>query len=148
MNDSFLYTVPQWIIFSGIVAIIYGWLEQKEQFRIIGTSILIVLGLFSVYVFFGDFLAAYKYLTPYEAAMLELEEQEMLSAEEMLFEEIPFQVKIFPAYISFLISGVLAIPALIFELLKNNKLFRVFIILSVIIALVGFFIVVDTIRTI
>src|SRR5690606_29296279 len=105
MNNSFLYTVPQWIIFSGIVAVIYGWLEQKEQFRIIGTSILIVLGLFSVYVFFGDFLAAYKYLTPYEAAMLELEEQEMLSAEEMLFEEIPFQVKIFPAYISFLISG-------------------------------------------
>ena len=147
MNGSFLYTIPQWIIFSGIVAIIYGWVEDKRQFRIIGTSIFIILGLYSIYVFLGDYLAAHKYLTPYEAALLELEEQEMLTDEDLLFEEIPFQVKIFPAYISFLISAAFAIPALISELIKNNKLFRIFISISLLIALIGFFIIVDMIRT-
>ena len=51
MNDSFLYTVPQWIIFAGIATVIYGWAENKRHFRIIGTSILIVLGIYSLYVF-------------------------------------------------------------------------------------------------
>jgi hypothetical protein len=148
MNGSFLYTVPQWIIFAGIVAVIYGWVEQKRPFRIIGTSILIILGLYSLYIMLGGYLAAHKYFTPYEALMGELEEQEMLSDDDLLFSDVPFQIKLFPAYVSFLITATLAIPALIFELIKNKKLFRIFIIISILIALVGFFIIVDTIKTI
>ncbi len=148
MNSSFLYTVPQWIIFAGIVAVIYGWVEQKRQFRIIGTSILVILGLYSLYVILGGYLAAHNYFTPYEALMGELEEQEMLTDNDLLLNDVPFQVKLFPAYISFLISAAVAIPALISELLKNKKLFRIFIIISIFISLVGFFMVVDTIKTI
>lgn len=138
MNDSFLYTVPQWIIFAGIATIIYGWAENKRHFRIIGTSILIVLGIYSLYVLLGDYLAAHKYLTPYEIANEELEL-------DSTFEEVPFQVKIFPAYISFLVSAALAIPALIFELL-HKKLFRWFIILAILVSLFGFFVIVGTLK--
>ena len=147
MNGSFLYTIPQWIIFAGIVAVVYGWVEQKRPFRIIGASILIVLGLYSLYVILGDYLAAHKYFTPYEAMLGELDELEMLSDDDLLFYDVPFQVKLFPGYISFLISAALAIPALIFELLKNNKLFRIFIILAILASLFGFFIVVEVIRS-
>ena len=148
MNGSFLYTIPQWIIFAGILAVIYGWVENKRPFRIIGSSILVILGLFSLYVIFGGYLAAHKYFTPYEALLGELEEQEMLTDEDLLYSDVPFQVKLYPAYISFLIASALAIPALIFEMMKNSKLFRIFIIISILISLVGFFIIVDTIKTI
>ena len=148
MNGSFLYTIPQWIIFTGIVAIVYGWVEQKRPFRIIGTSILIILGLYSLYVILAGYLAAHSYFTPYEALMGELEEQDMLTDDDLLYIDVPLQIKLFPAYISFLITAAIAIPALIFELMKNKKLFRIFIVISILIALVGFFIIVDTIKTI
>ncbi len=141
MNDSFLYTVPQWIIFAAVVSIIYGWVEKKRPFRIIGVSILIALGIYAAYVLLSGYLAAYKFLTPYEIANEELEL-------DTTFEEVPFQVKIFPAYISFLVTAALAIPALIFELLNNKKLFRLFIILAVLVALFGFFIIVGTLKMI
>ena len=147
MNTSFLYSVPQLIIFTGIAAIVYGWVEQKRPFRIIGASILIILGLYAIYVLLSGYLAGHKYFTPYEAVMGELDEQEMLSDDELLFYDVPFQVKLFPAYISFLISAAIAIPALIFELLKNNKFFRIFIILAILASLVGFFIDVEVIRS-
>lgn len=140
MNDSFLYTVPQWIIFAGIASVIYGWAESKRPFRIIGTSILIILGFYSLYVLLNGFLAAHKFLTPYEIANEELEL-------DTTFEEVPFQVQIFPAYISFLVTAGLAIPALIFELL-HKKLFRLFIVLAILAALFGFFIIVGTLKMI
>ncbi len=139
MTDSFLYTVPQWIIFAGVVAIIYGWVEKKRAFRIIGTSILIVLGIYSLFVLLGDYLAASKFLTPEEIANEEL-------AEDTL-QEVPFQVHLFPAYISFLVAAALAVPALIFEL-RRKKLFQLFIILAILVALFGFFVVVGTLKTI
>lgn len=141
MNDSFLYTVPQWIIFASITAIIYGWAENKRSFRIIGTSILIVLGIYSLYVLLNGYLATHKFLTPYEIANEELEL-------DTTFDEVPFQVEIFPAYISFLVTAVLAIPALIFELLNNKKLFRLFIVVTILVALFGFFVIVRTLKMI
>ena len=148
MNSSFLYTIPQWIIFAGIVAIIYGWVEHKRQFRIIGTSILILLGFYSLYVILGGYLAAHNYFTPYEALMGELEEQEMLTDNDLLFSDVPIETKLFPSYVSFMISAAIAIPALIFELLKNKKLFRIFVLISILVSLAGFFIIIDTIKSI
>lgn len=141
MNGSFLYTIPQWIIFAGIACIIYGWVENKRPFRIIGTSILIALGIYSLYVFMNGYLAAHKFLTPYEVANEELEL-------DTTFEEVPFQVKIYPAYISFLVTAALAIPALIFELLHNKKLFRWFIVFAALASLFGFFVIVGTLKMI
>ncbi len=141
MNDSFLYTVPQWIIFAGVVSIIYGWVENKKHFRIIGTSILIILGIYSLYVLLNGYLSAYKFLTPYEIANEELEL-------DTTFEDVPFQVKIFPAYISFLVAAALAIPALVFELLHKKKPFILLIILTVLACLYGFFVIVGTLKMI
>ena len=52
---------------------------------------------------------------------------------------------IFPAYVTFLVSGVLAIPALYFEI-KNKKPARFFIILAGLVSLLGFFIIVDALK--
>jgi predicted membrane channel-forming protein YqfA (hemolysin III family) len=58
MNDTLLYTLPQWFIFAAIFVTVYGWIEQKKSFRIIGTFIFVLLGIFSLFVIFGDYLAA------------------------------------------------------------------------------------------
>lgn len=138
MNEGvFLYTLPQWFIFSSVLVMVYGWVEKKKPFRIIGLVILILLALFSVYAISKGFFDSHSYLTPDEIINEEIEGE--------LTEEIPFEGMIFPAYLTFLVSGVLAIPALYFEI-KNKKPARVFIILAGLVSLFGFFIIVDALK--
>ena len=119
MKETLLYTLPQWFTFAAIFVVVYGWMEEKKPFRIIGAVIFILLGLFSLFVIFGGYLAAGKFLTPNEIASEELADG--------VIDEVPFQVKLLPAYLSFIVSAVLAIPAIIFDI-KNKKGYRWFII--------------------
>lgn len=133
MNDTFLYTLPQWFIFSAVFVSVYGWVEKKKVFRIIGASIFVLLGVYSVYIITGDYLAGAEFFTPDEIADKDFIDES--------FEEIPFQAKLLPAYISFIFSSILAIPAIILELL-NRKKHQLFIILAGLVSLIGFFIIV------
>jgi hypothetical protein len=99
-QDTFLYTLPQWIIFSAIVVIAYGWVEQKKVFRIIGTVILILLGVFAAFAISAGYFAAGQFLTPDELVSQQMDEE--------LTGEIPFQARLLPAYLSFIVSGILA----------------------------------------
>ena len=137
MNDTLLYTLPQWFIFAAVFVVVYGWMEEKKVFRIIGASILILLGIFSLFVIFGDSLAAGKFLTPNEIASEELADG--------IVDEIPFQAKLLPAYISFVLSAVLAIPAIILDI-KNKKGYQWFIILAGLVSLFGFFVIVGILK--
>ena len=137
MNETLLYTLPQWFIFAAIFVAVYGWIEKKKAFRIIGASILILLGIFSLFVIFGDSLAAGEFLTPNEIASEELE--------EVIVGEIPFQAKLLPAYLSFVLSAVLAIPAIVLDI-KNKKGYQWFIILAGLVSLFGFFVIVGILK--
>lgn len=137
MNDTFLYTLPQWFIFVGIFVVTYGWIEDKKPFRIIGASILVILGIYALFILMGDYFTASKFLTPEEIASEELDNE--------IIDEIPFQVKLLPAYWSFVVSAFLALPAIFLDL-KNNKKFRLFIILAGLTSLFGFFIIVGALR--
>ncbi len=138
MNNTFLYTLPQWFIFAAIFVAVYGWVEDKKAFRIIGSSIFIALGIYSLYILSGDYLAAGSFLTPSEIANEELLDE--------VIEEIPFEAKLLPAYISFLVSGVIALPAIYFDI-RNKKIYRVFIVLAGLVSLFGFFIVVGALKS-
>jgi hypothetical protein len=133
MNDTFLYTLPQWFIFAAVFVTVYGWIEKKKTFRIIGASILMLLGIFSLFIITGDYLAAGKFLTPNEIADKELTGEAI--------EEIPFQAKLLPAYLSFVVSAILAIPAILFDI-KNKKNYQWFILIGGLVALFGFFVIV------
>ena len=137
MNDTLLYTLPQWFIFAAIFVTVYGWVEQKKPFRIIGTSIFILLGIFSLFVILGDYLAAGKYLTPEEIANQQIYEDTE--------EAIPFIGKLLPAYLSFLVSAILAIPAIVLDI-KNKKSYYWFITLTGLVSLFGFFIIVGVLK--
>jgi predicted membrane channel-forming protein YqfA (hemolysin III family) len=138
MNDSFLYTFPQWFVFAALFMTIYGWIENKKAFRLIGISIFILLGIYSLAILLGDYLTVGNYLTPEEVVREEIDGD--------ILNEVPFQAKLLPAYWSFLISSVLAIPGLLLDW-KDKKHARTFIVITGLFALVGFFIVVGTIRS-
>lgn len=116
---------------------VYGWVEKKKPFRIIGLAILISLAIFSVFAIMKGYFDSHNFLTPEEVINEEIEGE--------LTEEIPFEGMILPAYWTFIVSGVLAIPALFFEI-KNKKTARLFIIIAGLVSLLGFFIIVDSLK--
>lgn len=138
-QDTILYTLPQWFVFAAFIAGVYGWVEKKKTFKLIGPVIIVLLGLFSVYAIYSGYFVANEFLTPEEIMNEELEEDSI--------PEIPFQVKLLPAYWIFIVSGVLAVPAFFFEL-KEKKLRNLFLILAGLSALLGFFIIVGAIQNI
>jgi hypothetical protein len=138
MNGNvFLYTLPQWFIFSSVIVMVYGWVENKKPFRIIGLLVLVALGLFAVYAITRGYFLSNQFLTPEEIMNEELEGE--------LIEEIPFEGKLFPAYLSFVLSGFLALPAIYFDW-KNKKPTRLFTILAGLVALFGFFVIVGALK--
>jgi hypothetical protein len=60
-------------------------------------------------------------------------------------EEIPFQAKLLPAYLSFIISAILAIPAIFLDI-RSKKSYKWFSIITGLVSLLGFFIIVGVIR--
>ncbi len=137
-QDAILYTIPQWFVFVGIIAGVYGWAERKKVFKMLGSIIFLLLGLFSLYTILSGSFVASRFLTPEEIYSEEMEIE--------TFEDIPFIVKLLPAYISFLLSGLLAIPTFILEW-KNRKGKNLFIIITSLTALFGFFIIVGALKS-
>jgi hypothetical protein len=136
-ENTFLYTIPQWIIFIGIISIAYGWIEKKKIFTLLGLGVFTLLGIFALYAISNGYFAFKEFLTPNEIVSQELEED--------VLDELPLQAKLLPAYWMFIVSGILSIPSF-FLALKNKKTTRLFLIVTVLVALSGFFIVVGAIR--
>ena len=138
MNDTLLYTLPQWFVFAAVIVVTYGWVEDKKTFRIIGALLFVLLGIYSLIILSGDYFAAKDFLTPEEVASEELDEE--------IIDGVPFLAKLFPAYLSFVVSSVLALPAIFLDL-KNSKKYRWLIVLAGLVALFGFFVLVGALRT-
>ncbi len=137
MNDVFLYTLPQWFVFAALFMIIYGWIEDKKAFRLIGLGIFILLGFFALYVVLSGYLAAGDYLTPEEVASEEID--------DVILNAPPLQAKLFSAYLSFMGAAILAIPTLLLNWF-DKKQAKLLIVITSTIALLGFFIVVGAVR--
>ncbi len=138
MNDTLLYTLPQWFVFAAIIIVTYGWFEDKKPFRIIGALLFVLLGIYSLIILSGDYFAAKDFLTPEEIVREELDDE--------IIDEIPFQAKLFSAYLSFIVSSILALPAILLDL-KNSKKYRWFIIISGLVSLFGFFVIIGAVKT-
>ncbi len=130
MNDIFIYTLPQWFIFTAVFGVTYGWIEKKRVFRIIGAIIFVLLGIFSLFILSGNFLTPGQHVVHSEISNNIIDKNSG--------NDIPFQTKLLPAYLSFVLSAMLALVAIFFDLRKSKK-YRWFIIIAGLIALYGFF---------
>ena len=136
-QDTFIYTLPQWFIFSAVAVIVYGWVEKKKVFRIIGSFLFVALGVFAAWSIYWGYFAANQFLTPQEIVSQEMDEE--------MINEIPFQARLLPAYWSFIISGFLAVPAIWFDWL-DKKPNRLFLVLAGLVSLFGFFVIVGELK--
>lgn len=109
-------TVPQWAIFAGITVMIYGWIEKKKVFGIIGSGILTGLGFFAAYALIAGLLMP--------ESMLDISSN--LPKEELFNpDELPVEGRLLPFYWGLVINGVLALIALAGEIYNKrfvNKL--------------------------
>jgi hypothetical protein len=137
-QDTILYTIPQWFVFTAIIASVYGWVEHKKIFRLLGPAIFFLLGIFSVYSILNGSFSARDFLTPAEMINEAMEEETM--------EEVPFVAQLLPAYFAFLFSGLMAIPTFFLEW-KDRKGKHLLVILTALAGLLGFFIIVGALRS-
>lgn len=137
-QDLILYTLPQWFIFAGFIAYVYGWVEHKKVFRMLSVVIFFLLGIFSLYSILSGSFSAFSFLTPEEIIQQEMEEE--------ITQELPFTAQILPAYIAFLFSGLLAIPTFILEW-KNLKGKTLLFVATALSGLLGFFIIVGALKS-
>jgi hypothetical protein len=137
-QDTILYTIPQWFVFAGIIASVYGWVEHKKTFRLLGPVIFFLLGIFSLYSILNGSFSVSEFLTPNEIINEEMEEETM--------EDLPFIAQLLPAYFAFLATGLLAIPTFFLEW-KNRKGKSLLIIVTALVGLMGFFIIVGALRS-
>lgn len=135
MTNALLYTLPQWLIFAAFFGVVYGWIEDKKLFRAIGMGVFVLLGIFSVYIISGGYLA------PGAVSSAPLPETATENGQAVYVE-----TRLLPAYLSFIVASVLAVLGVIFDL-KNMKYARMVIVVTGLTALVGFFIVVGIIRS-
>jgi predicted membrane channel-forming protein YqfA (hemolysin III family) len=138
MTSAFLYTVPQWIVFAALFMIIYGWVEHKKTFRLIGLGIYVLLGAMAVMVLSGDYLAPGNFLSANEIAAEELNNE--------VLNETPIEAQLLPAYLSFILAALLALPTIFMDW-KAHRRAKLFIVLTSVAALAGFFIVVGAVQS-
>lgn len=137
-QDIFLYTLPQWFVFAAVIASVYGWVEHKKIFSLLGPVIFFLLGLFAAYVLWSDLFSSYEYLSPGEIASEE--------ADGEITADVPLQAMLFPAYLIFVLTGLLAVPAFLLHL-KDRKGKNLLVVITALTALFGFFIIVGALKS-
>ena len=125
-QNIFLYTLPQWFVLVSFILIGYGWAEKKKHFRLVGMFVLIALGVYAVWAIGHGYFS-----------------REGIESELI---EPSFEGMLFPAYWSFVISGVLAFPALFLDW-KNKRPSWFFMVLAALAALLGFLVIVGVLKS-
>ncbi len=122
-------SIPQWTIFLGITVIIYGWVEDKKAFGLLGTGLFALLGIFAGYTIYAGLLMPDEWFNT----------AENFGGEELFdFDELPLEGRMLPLYWGMVANGMLGATALLAEW-KNNRYARHLKVLVSTIGLIIFF---------
>jgi hypothetical protein len=129
ISNFTIFTVPQWAIFAAVTVVIYGWVEQKRAFGLVGSGILIALSLFAGWAVYTGMLLPEGLFGTAEA----------LGGEELFMpDELPVEGRMLPFYWGLILNGVVALGAFIAEA-TNRKPAKPLKILMSFIAMLLFF---------
>jgi hypothetical protein len=129
ISNFTIITVPQWAIFAAITVVIYGWVEQKKAFGMVGSIILMALGIFAGWAIYNGLLMPEGLFDTTEA---------MDGEELFLPDELPIEGRLLPFYWGLIVNSVIALGALITDIM-NKKVTRVLKVVMCIIGLLIFF---------
>ena len=111
ISNYTVLTVPQWAIFAGITVMIYGWIEKKRIFGIVGSGILVALALFAAYAIFAGLMIPEN--------MLDISED--LPIDELFNpDELPIEGRLLPFYWFLVINGIIALIAMVSEIYRKR----------------------------
>jgi hypothetical protein len=136
ISNFTILTVPQWAIFAGITVMIYGWVEKKSIFGIVGSGILAALGIFAAYAIAAGLMMP--------ESMLDISEN--LPKDELFNpDELPVEGRLLPFYWILIGNGILALGAMFAEI-YHKKIAAVLKILIGAVAIVLFFLMMAAVR--
>lgn len=129
ISNFTVVTIPQWAIFVAVTVIIYGWVEQKKAFGLLGSGILVLLGFFAIWaIYYGMLLPEGLFDT-----------KEAFDGEELFLpDELPMEGRMLPFYWGLAINSLLAIWTFFAEL-WNKKQAKTLKIIICLIAILLFF---------
>lgn len=131
MEHVYLYTFPQYFIFLALLIFVYGWVEKKQWYRIIGMSLITILGLFALFAL----------LKLFPASVLKESNDIVEDAEAQLL----FWAKLKTAYFSFVAAALSSVPTIWLERKQSRKR-HFFTAATALMALFGFFIIVSSLK--
>ena len=136
ISNFIVLTVPQWAIFAAITVMIYGWVEKKRAFGIVGSGILVVLGIFALWAIAAGLMMP--------ESMLEINDN--LSKDELFTpDELPMEGRLLPFYWVLVINGVLALSAMLAEIFRK-RMATVLKIIAAAIAIIVFFLMMAVVK--
>jgi len=106
INNFTVITIPQWTIFAAITIIIYGWVEQKKIFGLIGISLMVFLGIFAGWVIYSGWLIPESLF----------DTTGTMDGEELFSEnEIPTEGRMLPFYWGLVLNGAISVLVFLVE---------------------------------
>jgi len=136
ISNYTVLSVPQWLIFAAITVMIYGWLEKKKVFGIIGSGIFVSLGLFAAYALVSGLMIPEN--------MLDISKD--LSTKELFNpDELPVEGRLIPFYWGLAFNGLLALVALLSEV-YDKRYTKTLKIITASISIVLFFLMTAAVR--
>lgn len=106
ISNFTVVTIPQWAIFASISIIIYGWVEQKKIFGLIGIALMTVMGIFAGWVIWSGWLIPESMF----------DTTGVMDGEVLFSEgEIPLEGRMLPFYWGLVLNGALSVPAFLME---------------------------------
>lgn len=106
-----IITIPQWAIFAAITVIIYGWVEEKKAFGILGGALFALLGIFAGYALYAGLLIPEEWFNT----------AENFGGEELFdFDELPMEGRMLPLYWGMVANGAVGLAVMVAEWRNNH----------------------------
>ncbi len=112
ISNFTVITVPQWAIFAAITVVIYGWVEKKKAFGIVGSAIMITLALFAGWALYSGVLIPESLF----------DTTETMDGEQLFLpDELPVEGRMLPFYWALALNGIIALAAMMAEILDRRQ---------------------------
>jgi len=112
ISNFTIITVPQWAIFAAVTVVIYGWVENKKAFGILGSAIMAGLALFAIWAIYSGSLVPESMFDTREA---------MDGEELFLPDELPIEGRMLPFYWALALNGLISVAAMISEIMNHKR---------------------------
>lgn len=111
ISNFTVITVPQWAIFAAITVVIYGWVERKKAFGMVGSLILMALGIFAGWAIYNGLLMPEGLF----------DTKEVMDGEELFLpDELPIEGRLLPFYWGLIANSVVALCALLTDIMNKK----------------------------